>query len=308
MTVAVLMSIGLAVTAQGPGRWSDALPRPVYRTLERVAVESPWFEVYRVAPGVTAFYEPGHFEEAISYLIEGKTSAVLFDSGMGIGDIKAVVDRLTRLDVLVVNSHSHFDHTGGDAAFRQVAVLDNAYARERLSRGVPNLSSQISNESVARALPPGFDPASYRRDPIRPTRFLTDGETLDLGGRRLEVVATPGHTPDSLCLLDRGNRLLFTGDTYYPATLYAHSADASLPDYVRSAARLGQLATAVDIVCPGHNEARVDAAALTRFAHAFQTIADGSAPSKPERDGVVRFEVDGIAVLVKTGAAPTRVP
>jgi glyoxylase-like metal-dependent hydrolase (beta-lactamase superfamily II) len=298
LSVATAGALGATIAAQA--KWSDALPRPVYRTLERVDVESAWFEVYRVAPGVTAIYEPGHFEEALSYLIEGRTGAILFDSGMGIGAIKPVVDRLTRLDVLVVNSHSHFDHTGGDSAFGRVAVLDSAYARDRLLRGVPDLSRQISAESVARPLPPGFVASAYRREAIRPTRFLTDGEGLDLGGRTLEVLATPGHTPDSLCLLDRANRIVFTGDTYYPATLYAHSADASMGDYVKSAARLGALAPAVDIICPGHNEARVDGAALTTFARAFQMIGAGTAPWKPEREGVIRYEVDGLAVLARS--------
>jgi glyoxylase-like metal-dependent hydrolase (beta-lactamase superfamily II) len=301
VTLAAMAGVLCAgVVAQS--KWSDALPRPVYRTLERVAVDDPWFEVYRVAPGVTAIYEPGHFEEALSYLIEGRERAMLFDSGMGIGRIKPVVDRLTALEVLVVNSHSHFDHTGGDGAFARVAVLDSEYARERLLRGVPDLSRQISEESIARPLPAGFDAARYRREPIRPTRFLFDGEIIDLGGRRLEVLATPGHTPDSLCLLDRANRMLFTGDTFYPATLYAHSADANLGDYVKSAARLGALASAVDVICPGHNEARVEGAALTKFAHAFRMIAEGRAPSRPEREGIVRYEVDGIAVLARTGA------
>jgi glyoxylase-like metal-dependent hydrolase (beta-lactamase superfamily II) len=298
----ILAGLSVAsVTVVAQGKWSDALPRPIYRTLQQVDSGSPWFDVYRVAPGITAIYEPGHFEEALSYLIEGETSAILFDSGMGIGAIKPVVDRLTRLDVLVVHSHSHFDHTGGDAAFAKVAVLDSEYARERLLRGVPDLSRQISTESIARPLPKGFVTSAYRRDPIRPTRFLADGEIIDLGGRELEVLATPGHTPDSLCLFDRANRTLFTGDTFYPATLYAHSADANLADYTRSAARLGALAPAVDVVCPGHNEARVEGAALRSFARAFWMIAAGTAPSKPEREGVVRYEVDGIEVLVRAG-------
>src|SRR5262245_49679531 len=112
--------------------WWKALPRPVYRELERVTVRSPWFEVYRVGPGTMALYEPGHWQEAISYLIEGRDRAVLFDTGLGIGDIKAVVDQLTSLPVLVVNSHEHFDHIGGDRQFADVAVADNPAAVARL--------------------------------------------------------------------------------------------------------------------------------------------------------------------------------
>ena len=110
---------------------------------------------------------------------------------------------------------------------------------------------------------------------------------------------TPGHTPDSICLLDRANRTIFTGDTIYPATLYAHTADASLDDYVRSTARLAMLEPLVDRVCPGHNEARTDPSILGRVSRAFAAIQAGTAPSKPEREGVVRYDVDGIEILAK---------
>ncbi len=283
-------------------RWSDALPRAVYKTLERVAVESTWFEVYRVAEGVTAIYEPGHFEEVISYLIEGRDGAVMFDTGMGIGDVKAVVDQLTKKRVLVINSHSHFDHTGGDRSFEMIAVYDSSFARERLARGIPDLSAQISDESVAKSLPPGFEPKTYRRDPISPSRFLRDGEAIDLGDRKLEVMFTPGHTPDSICLLDRAGRVLFTGDTIYPATLYAHTADANLDDYVRTARRLATFESEVDRVCPGHNEAVTAPSILGRVARAFAAIKSGTASSKPEREGIVRYEFEGVEILARDRA------
>ena len=59
------------------------LPRPAYATLERVPYASDWFELYRVAPGVTAIYEPYQWQEVISYLIEGSEQALLFDTGNG---------------------------------------------------------------------------------------------------------------------------------------------------------------------------------------------------------------------------------
>lgn len=290
---------GRTTSAAQDAPWWKALPRPIYRELERVNVESPWFEVYRVGPGTTALYEPGHWQEAISYLIEGRTRAVLFDTGLGIGNIKAVVDQLTRLPVTVVNSHEHFDHIGGDRLFKDVAVADNAAALARLARGTGSLSDQITSETVWMPLPPGFDRARYETPPIRPTRRLVDGQRIELGGRTLEVVLTPGHTPGSLCLLDRGHRMLFTGDTLYPATLYAHAPESSLSDYVRSAARLGALAGQVDVLYPGHNEAKVPVALLTRFAEPFAAIARGEVAAMPERAGVVRYESNGIVVLAK---------
>src|SRR5437016_3686645 len=85
--------------------WCRALPRPEYKTLQRVPITDSWFEVYKVAPAVFAIYEPHQAEETISYLIVGDKQALLFDTGMGISDIKKVTARLTRLPVVVLNSH-----------------------------------------------------------------------------------------------------------------------------------------------------------------------------------------------------------
>ena len=307
LLLGAVMTLDLFVLASEAGQdrpWWESLPRPVYASLERVDVDDGWFEVYRVVPGVTAIYEPGHFEEAIAYLIEGRDRAVLFDTLLGIGNIRRVVDRLTSLDVLVVNSHTHPDHIGGDPLFDAVAVLDSDFARERLAAGTGSLSRLISEDSVWKPLPDGFDRETYAIPPIAPTRFLNDGDVIDLGGRTLEVLATPGHTPDSLCLIDRGNRLLFTGDTLYPATMYAHTRDADFETYHASAQRLGALESDVDVVLPGHNEARVDAEILGRFARAFEAIRAGRTEPRPEREGVVRHTVEGLQILTKASATP----
>ena len=71
--------------------WCKKLPRPAYSKLERVSIADPWFEVYKIRPGVFAIYEPHQLEEVISYLIVGGNRALLFDTGMGISNIQAVV-------------------------------------------------------------------------------------------------------------------------------------------------------------------------------------------------------------------------
>jgi len=63
-------------------------------------------------------------------------------------------------------------------------------------------------------LPPGFDAKAYSTRPFQITHWLHDGDKIDLGGRTLQVIGTPGHTPDAIALLDQKNGLLFTGDTF----------------------------------------------------------------------------------------------
>src|SRR5215470_13022611 len=109
--------------------WCKALPRPEYKALERVLQDETWFEVYKVAPGTFAIYEPRQFEETISYLIVGTKQALLFDTGMGVGNIKAVVTRLTSRPVVVLNSHTHNAHVGGNWQSPFVFGMDSASTR-----------------------------------------------------------------------------------------------------------------------------------------------------------------------------------
>ena len=125
------------VAAPEPVRWCDLLPRPANAALPRVRVASDWFEVYRAADGVFALVEPYQFQEAISYLIVGKDRALLFDSGLGLVPIRPVVEELTSLPVEVLNSHTHFDHVGGNAEFDRILALDTPYTLANSSRLPP---------------------------------------------------------------------------------------------------------------------------------------------------------------------------
>src|SRR5437588_10601906 len=94
IVVLAILAFVVSVAGEKP-EWCKDLPRPVYRTLERVNSTEPWFEVYRIRPGVFAIYEPHQSEEVISYLVIGNKKALLFDTGMGISNIRKVAEGLT---------------------------------------------------------------------------------------------------------------------------------------------------------------------------------------------------------------------
>jgi glyoxylase-like metal-dependent hydrolase (beta-lactamase superfamily II) len=213
ITAGILLFLMAASIDQKP-EWCRNLPRPQYSTLERVKVSDPWFEVYRIRPGVFAIYEPHQAEEIISYLIIGEKRALLFDTGMGISDIKKAVEGLTALPVSVMNSHTHNDHVGDNWRFNAIFGMDTPFTRANARGSTADARAEITPDAICGPLPAGFDPKTYATRPFHITNWLHGGEKIDLGGRVLEVVPTPGHTPDAVALWDVQNRLLFTGDTY----------------------------------------------------------------------------------------------
>jgi glyoxylase-like metal-dependent hydrolase (beta-lactamase superfamily II) len=184
---------------------------------ERLPVGSGWFEVVKLQHNVFALIENGHTQGVCSFLILGEQKALLFDTGMGVDDILGVVRQLTNLELVVVNSHSHFDHIGGDWLFEQVHIFDNPYAMDVLASGYAHadILYDARPELFSKALPAGFDVETYSIRPLKRERIvpICDGHVFDLGSRQLEVLHTPGHTQDGIMLFDRRNRLLFTGDT-----------------------------------------------------------------------------------------------
>lgn len=287
-----------------PDDWSAALPRKAYGDLRRIDVADGWFEVYALPHAVYALYEPGHFQEVISFLICGSDRALLLDTGLGIGNIQRVVARLTDRPVAVVNSHAHFDHVGGNHLFSRVHLFDDPWAVRRLRTGYPGewLRGHLSGDAVCRQYPEGFDPQQYRIPPVAPLP-LHHGDVFDLGNRRLEVLHTPGHTPDSIMLLDRACGALFTGDTVYPAALYAHFRDeyygnSDFGIYCATLERLAGMIPDLDRLYCSHNEPLMPPALLADMARAFGRIRCGSAGFEIDRQGLRRYDFKGFAVVL----------
>lgn len=293
--------ISAALAQQGePLRpeWCRQLPRPQYQRLHRVDLADPWFEVYQVRDGVFAIYEPHQFEEVISYLILGSKRALLFDTGMGIGKISNLVSKLTPLPVTVLNSHTHFDHTGGNAEFSSILDRDSPFTRKN-AEGQSNIYSRdaLAPDRICGQLPSGVRPDSYSIRSFHISAFVRDGQRLDLGNRELEVIFTPGHTPDSLCLFDRTHGLLFTGDTFYPGPIYLFTPETDFAAYARSVERLVALAPAVKLLLPSHNVPFADPSYLPKLASAVREIQSGKLRPTSSQ-GRREYSFDGFSLLL----------
>jgi len=211
--------------------------------------------------------------------------------------------------VLVVNSHYHFDHVGGNRLFDRIAIhelgvepLGHAVPEELLRRYLEyagrllerfsvyrELDEQffhfLGDDTTPRPLPPDFDARRWTIGPSVPTQVLRDGDVLDLGGRTLRVLHTPGHTPDGICLLDVQHGVLFGGDTLNTGPIYAQLPDSDIQAFARSTRRLAEEAGDVRVVyMPHFVRYAADGRLVQEIAEGFQTVVSGAATWRPSRD------------------------
>ena len=260
--------------------WFDKLPRPEYSSLERVLTSEPWFEVYAIRPSVFAIYEPYQFQEVISYLIVGSEKSLLIDTGMGIGNMAKVVNELSSRPLLVINTHTHFDHIGDNWRFEQSLL---GVRCEFSAKDYDELTSDAQADAQDGSIrlehaPNDFNRETYRIKPYCISKYISDGEVLNLGGdRKIIIYFTPGHTPDSLCLLDVQERLLFVGDTFYRGPVYLLRPETNLDDYMKSLERLIDVIKDhhVEFIIPAHNIPIVDPSLLTIALEGMKSITQG---------------------------------
>ncbi len=289
------------------GTFCDRLPRPEFAALDKHGASDDWFEVYEVRPGTFAIYEPWQWQEVISWLIVGDTRALLFDTGNGIADIRRVVDRLTGLPLTVTNSHSHADHVGGNHAFVEILSTMDDFAIAR-SQGLPYeaVADEVSPQALCHGLPDGYQALSHRLRPYPLYDRVYDGARIELGGRVLEVIAIPGHTPDSIALLERASGYLWTGDTFYMGPIWLYAPETDFEAYRASMARLVALAPALTALFPAHNTPEANPVVLAQALAGFDAMRSGDIEAELAWPGTVTYPVGDFSFLVKQGAFDAR--
>lgn len=121
------------------------------------------------------------------YLVEGNNKAVLIDAGTRIKDLDKIVASITKKPIMLVATHVHRDHTGSAIDYFPEIYI-NPGDSVAVSQVMPNYKGKI--------------------------KYLKDGEIIDLGGRKLEVVFTPAHTPGCTTFIDREAGYGFSGDSF----------------------------------------------------------------------------------------------
>ena len=171
------------------------------------------------------------------YLVLGGERALLIDTGMGIGSIREAVERLTALPVTVINTHGHPDHAGGNAEFAPALMAPAEFeVYERMA------TREFRIQDVSHM--PGGEKAAEKLQPTGPAPVpVADGEVIDLGGRALRVIYTPGHTRGSICIYDEATGALFSGDNVQARTTTLREWNsATVAELARSLKKLAALA------------------------------------------------------------------
>jgi glyoxylase-like metal-dependent hydrolase (beta-lactamase superfamily II) len=268
-----------------PRNWWDPHPHEVYATLEKVETGHPWFEAYIIHDWLYAIYEGGIFDEPVMYLVVGDERAALVDGGSGIGRIDRVVEELTDRPCLLLLTHTHNDHIGGCKDFEEIAAMDDVMTWERAAKGYgrDKMGEIIAEGNVIRDFPVDFDPGDYHAAPFTVTRWLRDGDVVDLGGRGLEVVHTPGHSSNHICLLDGEGRYLWTGDHFYTGGITTYLPGGDHDAFIESTKKLVELMPYYDMLLPAHHQPLVEKEIMVELLRAAEEIKAGTANNYTER-------------------------
>lgn len=230
-----------------------------------------WFTVERIDDSTFCISEYKHWEQPHCYLLCGDTHSLLIDTGLGIQNISRVVKELTDKPVIAVATHVHWDHIGGHWHFPVF------YAHEAelswLNGEFPRTMEQVRGNIVKDCdLPKDFDVESYEIFQGTPERCLADGDIIDIGGRRLEVLHTPGHSPGHMCFYERKRGYLFTGDLIYSGELYAFYTSTDPVAYLESVQKVAALP--IKKVLPAHEDIHVPTEIVADVERAFLQLRD----------------------------------
>lgn len=144
-------------------------------------MQNDWFTVENIDQDTFSISEYKHWEEPHCYLVCGKKRAILIDTGLGVSNIRNIVDRLTKLPVMAVTTHAHWDHIGGHSCFDAIAVHEKE--KDWLSVRFP-IPLSVVKKNLMRFpcdFPEDFDINAYQIFHGTPERLLHDGDFLDLG-------------------------------------------------------------------------------------------------------------------------------
>ena len=181
------------------------------------------------------------------FLLAGKKKALLIDSGMLINNAKEIAQQLVSLPIELLNTHADRDHVGSNAEFEAFYMHP----------------AEASNYYNTQKKTGKFNP-------------IENGDIIDLGDRKLEIITIPGHTPGSVALLDINNCVLYGGDTIQDGTIFMFGVQREFHAYIQSLEKLETMKDRFDTIYPSHGTIPVKSDLISQLHASALSILEGN--------------------------------
>lgn len=226
-----------------------------------------WFTIEEIDAETFAISEYKHWEETHCYLLCGTKRAILIDTGLGVSNIKEVVDSLTSLPVTAITTHVHWDHIGGHRYFENIEVHEAE--KEWLSAKFPLPLQMVKRNLMCRPcnFPKDFSIEDYEIFNGTPAKFFHGGDCIELGNRKLTVIHTPGHSPGHCCFYEAAREYLYSGDLIYQGCLDAFYPTTDPQQFFQSVRKIQKLE--VSRILPGHHQLCIPTAMIGEIEKGF---------------------------------------
>lgn len=217
-------------------------------------VARDWYQCRSLPDGISRIHEVhvAPWLRCNIWHVRGRDRDLIIDTGMGLRPLTREIATLSERPVTAIMTHAHFDHAGGMHEFPDRC----GHKAEADIIAYPTAANTVADAGYVRAetftaLPyEGFSYKDYRVRPAPLTRFVDEGDVIDLGDRVFHVFHLPGHSPGSIALYEKATGILFSGDVVYDGALI-DDLYHSEPEVLRaSLARLRELA--VSTIHAGH--------------------------------------------------------
>lgn len=245
-----------------------------------------WFTIEKIDHDTYVISEYHHWEETHCYLLCGNEQAVLIDTGLGVANIKKIIDSLTSLPVIVVTTHVHWDHIGGHKYYKHIGVHEAE--REWLSNNFP-IPLQVVKKNLLReqcSFPSDFHIEEYQIFQGIPQLILHDGDCISLGNRNLMVLHTPGHSPGHCCFYEAERGYLFSGDLIYKGCLDMFYLTTDPLLFWQSVKKIQNYD--INRILPGHHQLSVSTDIIQKIDTAFQSLSNQG--NLEQGNGIFNFD------------------
>lgn len=240
-----------------------------------------------------------------AFVVEGEEQCAIIDTGCGYGNIRVVAESVTKKPFIVLMTHAHPDHDGGIYHFKDCQIYMNDDDRSLLETNVFGLGSGNSfrrtyietrgparcpdiMDEVEKTIPADNPDCNFQ------SINVDDGDVINLGGRTLECIHTPGHSEGSVCYLDGNTRILFSGDTVNNSIILTRLPDNNpslIEKYHKTLEKLWSREKDFDVLAIGHGGPLIDKSIIHDYLQLTGGLLDGGMTGMYEESGFRKGDV-----------------